>query len=84
MREIRSLNNGVKGNNFQHSYDVQIFNLNISQIKLPLVTNQMLIDAYETAFAYEISDSMPSNENMGSNASPFSLHLLIDFFGKNL
>jgi hypothetical protein len=84
MREIRSLNSGNKAHNFQHSYDVQIFNLNISQIKLPLVTNQMLIDAYETAFAYEISDSMPNNENMGSNASPFSLHLLIDFFGKNL
>lgn len=44
----------------------------------------MVIDAYELAFAYEISDSMPNNDNLGINATPFSLHLLIDFFGKNL
>ena len=48
------------------------------------MNNQALIDAYETAFAYEISDSLPNNETLGLNANPFSLHLLIDFFGKNL
>lgn len=36
--------------------DVQIFNLNISQLNLPRIKNEHLIDAYETAFAYEIMD----------------------------
>ena len=61
---------------------MQIFNLNISQINLPKVNNEAVIDAYETAFAYDISDSLPANNENGGN--PFSLHLLIDFFGKNL
>ena len=77
MREYKAAS-GVSSS-FQHSYDVQIFNLNISLLNLPKVSNQGVIDAYETAFAYEISDSLPND-----NVNPFSLHLLIDFFGKNL
>jgi hypothetical protein len=77
MREYKAAR-GVSSS-FQHSYDVQIFNLNISLLNLPKLSNQGVIDAYETAFAYEISDSLPND-----NVNPFSLHLLIDFFGKNL
>ena len=59
MREYKAAR-GVSSS-FQHSYDVQIFNLNISLLNLPKVSNQGVIDAYETAFAYEISDSLPNN-----------------------
>ena len=82
MREHRA--NPHFNRSLQQQYDVQIFNLNISQINLPKVTNEAVIDAYETAFAYDISDQLPNNEAGGMNANPFSLHLLIDFFGKNL
>lgn len=68
----------------QHYFDVQIFNLNISQINLPKVTNQQVIDSYDTAFSFELGDISGSSSDSGSSQAPhFSLHLLIDFFSRN-
>jgi len=58
---------------FSPSYELMIFNLNISLAQLPKMSSPALIDAYETAFALELTDK-----------EPFSVHLLIEFFGRNL
>ena len=36
-------------------FDVQIFNLNISHLSLPQITNEQVIDEYESAFSHEIA-----------------------------
>ena len=58
-------------------FDVQIFNLNISQLNLPAITNEQVIDEYETAFSHQIAQ-------MSTNGEGFTLHSLIEFFQMNL
>lgn len=40
----------------QGRFDVQVFNLNIAGLGLPQVDNPGLVDAYETAFSFEVAD----------------------------
>jgi len=51
LREIRLQQK--RGKDFEA---LQVFNLNVSQLQLPSIDNSALIDAYETAFSYEIMD----------------------------
>jgi hypothetical protein len=65
---------------------VQIFNLNIAAVNLPHITNEALIEAYETAFAYEVGDMMQEASAKGESKegqAAFNLHMLIDFLAKN-
>lgn len=71
------------------SFELQIFNLNISAVNLPQVRSQPLLEAYETAFAYEIGQmaqeaaAKGESKEGGGPAHGFNLHLLIDFLAKN-
>lgn len=60
----------------QIPFDVQVFNLNITYINLPNITNTHVIDAYETAFAHEIGELV-------GESGTLSLHVLIEFFMRN-
>jgi hypothetical protein len=57
--------------------------LNISLLNLPSISNPELIDAYETAFSYEMLDRQSNKPYSSDLDASLNLHMVIDFFIKN-